>query len=82
MIHEQKCYGAVCDNCGTMFRDYSSDFTIYLSESTCIEYMDNNEWYTGFTDPEHSGRHYCSNCYEPHPDIDDKIILDTTRTQL
>lgn len=81
MIHEEKCFCATCDNCGEIFED--GEYSLYPLESDVKEAMKNHEeWYCGDTDKEHLGKHYCFDCFKWHPEIDDKIILDTSRTKL
>jgi hypothetical protein len=78
MIHEEKCYCAYCDNCGELFDD--GDFNLFLLRSDLEDKMQNEtEWYTGTTDPDHQGKHYCTNCYKQHPELDDIIIVDESR---
>lgn len=81
MIHEGKSFSCTCDNCGVQFSDFHSDFSLFISNGDCLESMDNNEWYTGDTDPDHKDKHYCPNCFKRDEDIDDKIIVDTSRTK-
>ncbi len=79
MIQEEKSYSCNCDNCGCRFRDYHTDFTLFLDQSSLSEAMDNNEWYSDGTDPDHHGKYYCPDCFKYHEEIDDKIILDLSR---
>jgi hypothetical protein len=79
MIHEEKCYVGTCDNCGETFEHYHEGWTMFADRSDIEEEMDNASWYTGDTDPDHEGKHYCPDCFKPHPDEDDKIIVDESR---
>lgn len=80
MIHKEDCFCATCDNCGEIFED--GEYSLYSLESDVKEAMQNHEeWYCGDTDKDHLGKHYCFDCFKWHPEIDDKIILDTTRTK-
>jgi len=80
MIHKEECFCATCDNCGEIFED--GEYSLFPLESDVKESMQNHgEWYCGDTDKDHLGKHYCFDCFKWHPEIDDKIILDTTRTK-
>jgi hypothetical protein len=79
MIHEDKCYTGTCDNCGETFSDFNGRFSMFVDKSSLKEYMEKNEWYTGYPDSEHQDNHYCPNCFKNDPEIDDKIIIDLTR---
>lgn len=78
MIHEEKCYMATCDNCGEVFNN--GEYSMFPLASDVIDRIRNDsEWYSGDTDPDHKGKHYCTDCFKWHPEIDDKIILDESR---
>lgn len=78
MIHEEKCYMAICDNCGEIFND--GEYSMFPLESDVLDRIRNDsEWYAGDTDPDHKGKHYCFDCFKYDPDIDDKIIVDESR---
>lgn len=79
MIHEEKCYVGTCDNCGETFEHYHEGWTMFADENDLREEMDNASWYTGDTDPDYEGKHYCRACFKPHPEDDDKIIVDESR---
>jgi hypothetical protein len=81
MVHEIEACSGTCDNCGELFESYHDGFTIFVDDSSLLERMDASEWYAGGSDPEHQGKHYCPNCFENHPDDDDKIIVDLSRKQ-
>jgi len=57
MIQKEECYVGVCDNCGEMFSD--GDYTLFPLTSDVADQMSNCDWYTGRTDPDHLGKHYC-----------------------
>lgn len=80
MIHEEKCYVATCDNCGEIFSD--GEYSMFPLESDVKDQIQSDgEWYCGDTDKEHIGKHYCPDCFKQDENIDDKIILDTSRTK-
>lgn len=79
MIVEEKCYVGFCDNCQEIFND--GEYSMFPMESDVKDQMHNRDWYTGVVDPDHQGKHYCPDCFKYHEDIDDKIILDTTRSK-
>lgn len=81
MITEETCYVGNCDNCGETYRNEHHGFTMFIDKSQCLEYMDKDDWYTGHADPDHKGKYYCPDCFEHDPDIDDKIVVDLSRTK-
>lgn len=78
MIHEEKCYCAVCDNCQETMITYHDGYSLFPDKDRMKEAMEGEEWYTG-GDPDHEDMHYCPNCFKPHPEEDDKIIVDESR---
>ena len=76
MIHEEKCYVGTCDNCGETFVTYHDGFSMFSDKSNIIEGMNDEEWYVGYDDSEHKGKHYCPNCFKHDEEIDDKITVD------
>lgn len=79
MIHEEKCYCGTCDNCGELYRNEHHGFTMFSNEGECREYMNNDDWYTTDSDPDHKGKHYCPDCFVYDEEIDDKIHVDVSR---
>ena len=79
MIHKVESFSGECDNCRCDFEHWHEGWTLFLDSDTIQQEMDNQDWYTGDTDPDHEGKHYCPDCFKQHPDIDDKIIVDESR---
>lgn len=80
MTHKEECFCASCDNCGEIFND--GEYSLFLLESDVIDRLRNDgDWHAGDTDPDHLGKHYCPDCFKQDENIDDKIILDTSRTK-
>lgn len=80
MIHQEICFCASCDNCGEIFND--GEYSMFPLESDVENQLRNSsDWFAGYEDKDHIGKHYCPDCYELDTDIDDKIILDTSRTK-
>lgn len=77
MIRAEKCYVGVCDNCGGNFDD--GQFGLFADISQVNEGMDNCDWYADGSDPDHKGKHYCTECFKYDLEVDDKIIVDLTR---
>ena len=67
MIKEVKSYSLVCDNCGETYIGNCNDYSIWLDESTAMEYAIDEDWI------KHEGKHYCPSCYEV--DEDDNITI-------
>lgn len=79
MIYKENCYTATCDNCGETYQNEHSGFSMYSTDQSLLEEMDNDDWYLHDQDTEHQDKEYCPKCFKWHPDIDDKIILDESR---
>lgn len=79
-IEKIEAFIGECDNCKDVFDD--GQFSIFTEESTVKGSMQDSEWYTGDTDPDHVGKYYCPACFKLHEEIDDGIIIEAARTNL
>lgn len=77
MITKETCYVGTCDNCGEIFNN--GEYSMFPLESDVKEQMGNSEWYTGKTDKNHIGKHYCTECFKYSETENDVIIVDITR---
>lgn len=74
MYNKVECIRISCDNCGEVYSDDHSGFSIFLDEGTANEYADNDSWHSD------NGKHYCPDCHTINDD--DEIVIDESKKKI
>lgn len=74
MYNKETCICITCDNCGELYRDEHSGFSLFVDEWSAHEAVDNDSWYS------ESGTHYCPACHKI--DDEDNLVVNFSRHQV
>lgn len=74
MYNKVECITLTCDNCGEVYQNDHSGFSIWITEGDAQESASNDDWYSADDD-----KHYCPGCHEINDD--DELIIHPKKDQ-